>query len=70
MYRWTADRDTRVSAAEVEQARAYLDRAGIATTPLEDGRFRLEQSGQAVEAAQLIFVGLRRVLARRAGHHG
>ena len=39
MYRWSVERDTWVSAAEVEEARAYLERAGVTTTPMADGKF-------------------------------
>ena len=42
LYRWSAERDTWVSASEVEEARAYLARQGIATSALPDGRTQVD----------------------------
>jgi hypothetical protein len=68
MYRWTAERDTWVSTIEVQQARAYLERLGIPTRPLEDGRFRIEGRGiETVGAAHVVLLGLRHLHARRRG---
>jgi hypothetical protein len=66
MYRWTVERDTWVSATEVEQARAYLERAGIATTLLPDGRFAVAgQTPDTLGAARLVLLGLRHLHAAR-----
>jgi len=65
LYRWSAERDTWVSASEVEEARAYLARQGIATSALPDGRFALQGAESAVEASRLILVSLRHLYERR-----
>lgn len=68
MYRWSVERDTWVSAAEVEQARAYLERSGIRTRPLPDGRFAVEtEAAEALGAARLVLLGLRHLDASRRG---
>jgi hypothetical protein len=68
MYRWTAERDTWVSAAEVDEARAYLERIGIATTLLPDGRFLVQgEAPDALGAARLVLLGLRHLHAARKG---
>jgi hypothetical protein len=68
MYRWSVERDVWVSAAEVEQARAYLARAGIRTRPLPDGRFAVEaETAEALGAARLVLLGLRHLHASRRG---
>jgi hypothetical protein len=66
MDRWSVERDTWVSATEVEEARAYLGRIGIPTTALPGGRFALEGTEGTVEASRLILLSLRYVCARRA----
>jgi len=38
MYRWSVERDTWVSTIEVEEARDYLERSGMAVTTTADGR--------------------------------
>ena len=69
MYRWSVERDTWVSAAEVEQARAYLERAGVSTMLLPDGRFAVAgDSASTLGAARLVLLGLRHLhTARRSG---
>lgn len=70
MYRWTVERDTWVSPTEVEHARVYLERAGISTRALPDGRFEVS-GGQAsvCEAAPLVMIGLRHLHATRRSLH-
>jgi hypothetical protein len=66
MYRWSVERDTWVSTIEVEQAREYLERAGMAVTPLPDGRYAV--AGETVDtlgAARLVLLGLRHLSAVR-----
>src|SRR5437870_4029420 len=58
MYRWSAEHNVSTTPTEVAEAREYLQRAGIETTPLPDGRFTLEQGGEVVEAPRLILLGL------------
>jgi hypothetical protein len=66
MYRWTVERDTWVSATEVEQARAYLERAGITTTVLPDGRYLVEsEPDDSLGSARLVLLGLRHLHAVR-----
>lgn len=60
MYRWSTERDTWVSTSEVEQARAYLERAGVETSPLPDGRYLVSgRTAATLEAARLVLLGLR-----------
>ena len=66
MYRWSVERDTWVSTIEVEQARDYLERSGMAVTTLPDGRY--EVAGETVDtfgAARLVLLGLRHLSAVR-----
>ena len=68
MYRWSAERDVWVSPSEVEQARAYLQRAGVVTSPLPDGRFAVAGGTAAMlEAARVVLLGLRHLHATRKG---
>jgi len=68
MYRWSAERDIWVSDAEVENARAYLERAGVSTSPLPDGRFAVHGDATgALGAARLVLLGLRYLHASRHG---
>ena len=68
MYRWSAERDVWVSPSEVEQARLYLERVGVVTSPLPDGRFAIGgSSAAALEAARLVLLGLRHLHATRTG---
>ena len=69
MYRWRVERDTWVAPREVEQARAYLmERAGIETRELPDGRFVVEGDTSSVcEAARVVLIGLRHLHAARRG---
>jgi len=69
MYRWSAERDVWVSAEEIEQARAYLARLGVATSPLPDGRFAIDgDTAGTLAAARLVLLGLRYLHAQRRGH--
>jgi len=66
MYRWSVERDTWVSTNEVEQARVYLEHAGIVTRPLPDGKFEVEgDTVTALGAARLVLLGLRHLHAAR-----
>ena len=68
MYRWSVERDTWVSTAEVEQARAYLERVGIVTTALPDGRFTVAgETASVLGAARVVLLGLRHLHAARKG---
>lgn len=68
MYRWSAERDVWVSAEEIEQARAYLARLGVETSPLPDGRFAIEgDTAATLGAARLVLLGLRHLHAQRRG---
>ena len=68
MDRWSVERDTWVSAHEVEQARAYLQRAGVITSPLPDGRFVVDgDAAAALGAARVVLLGLRHLHAARRG---
>jgi len=68
MYRWSAERDVWVSPSEVEQARAYLERAGVLTSPLPDGRFAVSGNTAAtIEATRIVLLGLRHLHAARVG---
>jgi hypothetical protein len=71
MYRWSVERDTWVSSAEVEQVRAYLDREGIPTRALPDGRFEVAAgAAEALGAARLMLLGLRHLHAARRARAG
>ena len=66
MYRWSAERDVWVSQEEVEQARAYLARVGVITSPLSDGRYTMgESTASTLAAAHLVMLGLRHLHAHR-----
>jgi len=66
LYRWSTERDTWVSASEVEEARAYLARQGIATSALPDGRFTLAgESTRAFGAERLVLLGLQQLRGTR-----
>ncbi|HYR96488.1 MAG TPA: hypothetical protein VEM57_07100 [Candidatus Binatus sp.] len=68
MDRWSAERDIWVSTQEVEQARAYLERLGVATSPLPDGRFTVAgEAAAALGSARLVLLGLRHLHAARRG---
>ena len=68
MYRWSAERDVWVSPSEVEQARLYLERVGVVTSPLPDGRFAVGGGTAAtLEAARVVLLGLRHLHATRTG---
>jgi hypothetical protein len=66
MYRWSVERDVWVSPSEVEQARLYLARAGVATLALPDGRYAIDgERASACGAARLVLLGLRHLHATR-----
>lgn len=66
MYRWRAERDTWVSATEVEQARAYLAGLGVASLPLPDGQFAVQgERPDTLGAPSLVLLGLRHLQASR-----
>jgi hypothetical protein len=66
MYRWSVERDTWVSSAEVEEVRAYLARQGISTTVLPDGQYSVESDGaQTVGRARLVHMALKHLHAAR-----
>jgi len=66
MYRWAAERDVWVSPAEIAQARAYLERVGVTTAALPDGRFAVHgETAATLGAARLVLLGLRHLHARR-----
>jgi hypothetical protein len=67
MERWAAERDPSVTRSEVAEARAYLERAGVVTIAIADDRFRLEATGEVLDAARVVLRGLQQVAARRAG---
>ncbi len=55
-----------VSPSEVEQARLYLERVGVVTSPLPDGRFAVGGGTAAtLEAARVVLLGLRHLHATR-----
>lgn len=66
MERWSAERDVWVSPSEIEQARAYLERVGVMTSPLPDGRFAVGgRTAATLEAARVVLLGLRHLHATR-----
>jgi hypothetical protein len=66
VYRWKTERDTWVSASEIEHARAYLAGIGVATLSLPDGSFAVEGEKQStVGAAHLVLLGLKHLQASR-----
>lgn len=68
MYRWSVERDTWVSAGEVEHARAYLARQGIGTTALDDGRYTVDHAtAEVLGTARLVLLALRHLHASRRG---
>src|SRR5438128_9552755 len=70
LHRWAVERDTAVSAGEIDQVRAYLNRRGVRAMPLPDGRFTMDGAMTGtVERAGLVLAALRafvqaRVVAR------
>ena len=60
LYRWAVERDTAVSAGEIDQVRAYLKRRGVRAMPLPDGRFTMDGAMTGtVERAGLVLAALR-----------
>src|SRR2546429_7854371 len=71
LYRWAVERDTAVSAGEIDQVGAYLRQRGGRTTPLADGRFTLDGANTGtVERAGVGFAGLRTFVQARPGARG
>jgi len=65
MYRWTTERDTWVSTTEVAQARAYLERLGVAAA---SGEPPVGGDIDSLAASRLVLLGLRHLhAARRRG---
>jgi hypothetical protein len=62
MYRWSVERDPWVSASEFDQARAYLQRAGV-----DVGRLHgvTGETADTLEAARVVLLGLRHLHATR-----
>jgi hypothetical protein len=69
MYRWSVERDPWVSASEFDQARAYLERAGIDVTGLPMTR-RSDETADTLEAARVVLLGLRHLHAVRRRTRG
>jgi len=66
MYRWSVERDTWVSTIEVEEARDYLERSGMAVTATADGRYVVAgDTADTLGAARLVLLGLRHLSAVR-----
>ena len=71
LYRWAVERDTAVSAGEIDQVRAYLRQRGVRTTPLPDGRFTLDGAiTGTVERAGLVLAALRAFVQARVVSRG
>jgi hypothetical protein len=71
VYRWTVERDTAVSAAEIDQVRAYLQQRGVGTTLLPDGRFTMDGAMTGtVERSRLVLVALRTFVQAQVGARG
>jgi hypothetical protein len=66
MYRWSVERDIWVSTIEVEQARDYLERSGMAVTSLPGDRYVVAgRTADTLGAARLVLLGLRHLSAVR-----
>jgi len=67
VQRWSIDRTLELRSAELALVRAYLSATGVQVHELPDGRFEVETAGtrNACGAAQLVLIGLRRLLATR-----
>src|SRR5438552_18805337 len=66
LYRWAVERDTAVSAGEIDQVRAYLRQRSVRTTPLADGRFPMDGAiTGTVERARLVLAALRTFVQAR-----
>ena len=73
--RWTAERNTSVTEAELTQAREYLRRRGIGVHPVDGGRrrplrgaevrFVVDGARHAVEAAHVVLIGVRHLAGAR-----
>jgi hypothetical protein len=63
MYRWSVERDTWVSASEFDQARAYLQRAGVDVSGLRS--VSGAETADTLEAARVVLLGLRHLHATR-----
>jgi hypothetical protein len=68
MYRWAVERDTWVSTREVDQARAYLERAGVDLGRLPHAAATAGEITNTLEASRVVLLGLRHLhVARRRG---
>ena len=63
--RWTTERNTRVTEAELARARDYLRRCGVGVHPVEGGRFVVDGASNVVEAAHVVLIGVRHLAAAR-----
>src|SRR3989442_15250410 len=71
LYRWGVERDTAVSAGEIDQVRAYLQQRGVRATPLPDGRFTMDGATTGtVERAGLVLAALRAFVQARVVSRG
>ena len=67
VQRWNINHTLELRSAELALVRAYLSATGVRVQELPDGRFEVETAGMrdACGAAQLVLIGLRRLLAAR-----
>lgn len=65
MYRWSVERDTWVSTSEVDQARAYLERAGVDVARLPHATPTPGEAANTLDASRLVLLGLRYLHAAR-----
>jgi len=67
VQRWSRERTVELRTAELALVRAYLREGGVPVRELADGRFEVETAGvrEACHAAQLLLLGLRRLVAAR-----
>jgi hypothetical protein len=64
LCRCALERDIRVKASEVEQARAFLAQRGVVAVPLADGTFAM-RDGTTVSAPELLLLGVRHLVDGR-----
>jgi hypothetical protein len=65
MYRWSVERDPWVSTREVDQARAYLARAGVDVSRLPRLSVGPGETLNTLEQARVVLMGLRHLHAAR-----
>ena len=65
--RWSRERTLELRTSELALVRSYLRERGVPVRELPDGRFEVETAGvrEACDAAQLLLLGLRRLVAAR-----